>query len=145
MSFGNLYGSFENRMELCLGHKRRTNVTTKQPQTLGQVLRTARLEAGLSIRQVARSADINHSYLVKLENDQNDNPSAAHLQRLADVLELDASELLKFIGVESSATLPSPRVYFRRKFGLSDAEAARLTRIIADYTKPSNSKETNEI
>jgi len=119
-------------------------MATKQPQSLGQVLRTVRQEAGLSIRQVARSADINHSYLVKLENDQNDNPSAAHLQRLADVLELDASELLKFIGVESSATLPSPRVYFRRKFGLSDAEAARLTRIIADYTKPSNSKETND-
>ena len=119
-------------------------MTTKQPQTLGQVLRGARLTAGLSIRQVARSADINHSYLVKLENDQNGNPSAAHLQRLADVLELDASDLLKFIGVEPAGTLPAPRVYFRRKFGLSNAEAERLSRLIADYTKPSNSKETND-
>lgn len=114
-------------------------MATKGPHTLGTTLRTARLEARLSIRQLARAAGINHSYLVKLETDQNDNPSAAHLQRLADVLEIDASDLLTFIGVEPSSTLPSPRVYFRRKFGLSDAEAARLSHLIAEYTdKPSN-------
>src|SRR5437773_8917748 len=101
-------------------------MTTKGPETLGATLRAARLEAGLSVRQLARAAGINHSYLVKLETDQNDNPSAAHLQRLADALELDASDLLAFIGVEPSATLPSPRVYLRRKFGLSEADAARL-------------------
>lgn len=109
-------------------------MATNQPQTLGARLRAARLEAGLSIRQLAKAAGINHSYLVKLENDQNDNPSAAHLQRLADVLEMDASDLLSFIGVEPPSTLPSPRVYFRRKFGLSDAEAARLSRLIEEYT-----------
>ncbi|MGH3191128.1 MAG: helix-turn-helix domain-containing protein [Streptosporangiaceae bacterium] len=114
-------------------------MATKEPQTLGAYLRAARRDAGLSIRQLARAAEINHSYLVKLETDQNDNPSAAHLQRLADVLEIDASDLLAFIGVEPSSTLPSPRVYFRRKFGLSDTEAARLSRLIAEHTnKPSN-------
>jgi len=119
-------------------------MTSKQAQSLGQVLRAARLEAGLSIRQVARLADINHSYLVKLETDQAEHPSAIYLQRLADVLELDASDLLKFIGVDPASTLPSPRVYFRRKFGISEAEAARLSRLIADYTKPSNSKEAHD-
>lgn len=114
-------------------------MTTNGPQTLGAILRAARLEAGLSIRQLARAAGINHSYLVKLETDQMDNPSAVYLQRLADVLELDASDLLTFIGVEPSSTLPSPRVYFRRKFGLSVAEAAHLSHLIDEYThKPSN-------
>lgn len=114
-------------------------MATKQPKTLGTRLRASRLKAGLSIRQLARLADINHSYLVKLETDQNDNPSAAHLQRLADVLEIDASDLLAFIGVEPSSALPPPRVYFRRKFGLSSAEAARLSRLIEEYTtKPPN-------
>lgn len=112
-------------------------MATNQPPTLGTCLRTARLEAGLSIRQLARLAGINHSYLVKLETDQNDNPSAAHLQRLADVLEIDASDLLAFIGVEPSAALPSPRVYFRRKFGISEAEAAHLSRLIEEYTNKS--------
>jgi transcriptional regulator with XRE-family HTH domain len=113
-------------------------MTTRHPQTLGSLLRAARREAGLSIRELARLARINHSYLVKLETDQNDNPSAAHLQRLADVLELDAHDLLAFIGVDPSAALPSPRVYFRRKLGVSEAEAARLARLIEDPTKSPN-------
>ena len=115
-----------------------------QRQSLGQVLRAARLEAGLSTRQVATAAGLTHGYLVKLELDRIDNPSAAYLQRLADVLELDTGDLLSFIGVEPAATLPSPRVYFRRKLGVSDAEAARLSRLIADNTKPPNFKETHD-
>lgn len=119
-------------------------MTTHQRQTLGEVLRAARHATELSVRQVARAAGIHHSYLTKLENDQIDSPSASYLQRLADVLELDASELLGFIGVEPASTLPSPRIYFRRKFGMTDAEAASLSRLIAQYTKPPNHKETNE-
>ena len=112
--------------------------------SLGQVLRTARQEAGLSTRQVAKLADLTHGYLTKLENDQIDSPAAAYLQHLADVLELDASDLLAFIGVDPVSTLPTPLVYFRRKFGMSEAEAKRLSNLVADYTKPSNSKETHE-
>jgi len=118
-------------------------MSPQESHSLGQVLRAARLEAGLSTRQVAKLAELTHGYLTKLENDQIDSPAAAYLQRLADVLELDASDLLKFIGVEASATLPSPRVYFRRKFGLSNAEAEHLSRLIADYTKPINNSKEN--
>ena len=52
--------------------------------SLGVYLRTARTRAGLTVRELARLASIGHSYLVKLENDQKDNPSADVLQRLAD-------------------------------------------------------------
>ncbi len=44
--------------------------------------------------------------------DQNDNPSAEKLQRLAEVLELDPAELLAYIGVQPS--LPEPRLYSSR-------------------------------
>jgi transcriptional regulator with XRE-family HTH domain len=144
--FWNLYGSNENQFELCLGYKRKEPMNPKVPQSLGQVLRAARIEAGLSTRQVAKLAELTHGYLVKMENDQIESPSAAYLARLADVLELDTSDLLGFIGVEPSSILPSPRVYFRRKFGISEAEAERLSRLIAGYTKPpNNSKETHDI
>ena len=120
-------------------------MTPQSSPSLGGILRAARLEAGLSVRQVARIAGLTHGYLTKLENDQIDNPAAVYLQRLAEALELDASDLLVFIGIEAASTLPSPRVYFRRKFGLSDAEAERLSHLIADYTKPpNNSKETHD-
>jgi transcriptional regulator with XRE-family HTH domain len=120
-------------------------MTPNQPSSLGQVLQAARLEAGLSVRQVARLADLTHGYLTKLENNQIEQPAAIYLQRLADVLELDASDLLTFIGVAPASILPPPRVYFRRKLGLSDAEAIRLSRLIAEYTKPpTNHKETHD-
>lgn len=116
----------------------------KRPHSLGQLLRTARQESGLSTRQVAKLAGLTHGYLTRLENDQIESPAAAYLQHLADALELDGSVLLKFIGVEPASTLPPPRIYFRRKFGMSEAEAARLSRLIADYTKPPNNKETHD-
>jgi transcriptional regulator with XRE-family HTH domain len=103
--------------------------------TLGDRLRAARAEAGLSIRELARLAGINYSYLSKLESDQNDNPSADKLQRLAGVLDIDPAELLGYIGVEPSGTLPPPRVYFRRKYGVSEQDAEELSRIIESYTK----------
>jgi len=106
---------------------------TSKARTLGAYLRTARLKAGLSTHQLAARAHINQSYLVKLETDQNDHPSAETLQRLADTLSLDAAKLLQFIGVKPANVLPSPRVYFRRKLGVNAQQAAVLARLIKDY------------
>lgn len=102
--------------------------------TLGEYIRSARNEAGLSIRQLASLAGMNHSYLVKIETDQNDSPSADVLQRIAEVLEIDASELLAFVGVKPSSILPPATVYFRKKFGMSEAEAIEATRLIEQFT-----------
>lgn len=118
-------------------------MTPHQPQTLSAYLRAARLEAGLSIRQLARLSGVSHSYLVKLETDQKENPGADKLLRLAEVLEIDPSALLRFIGVEPPSTLPPPRVYFRRKFGMSEAEAARLSRLVEQHmNQPTNEGDT---
>ncbi|WP_410671269.1 helix-turn-helix domain-containing protein [Amycolatopsis sp. cmx-4-68] len=102
-------------------------------QTLGDYLRAARTKAGLSVRQLGTLSGMSHGYLVKLELGQQERPSAEHLMRLAEVLELDAVELLRFIGVEPTRVLPSAQVYFRRKYGLSDAEAEDLSRVVEDY------------
>ena len=99
--------------------------------SLGTRLRQARVAAGLSSRELAQLAGINQSYLVKLETDQNDNPSAEKLQRLADALGIDATELLRFIGVKPE--LPEPRLYFRRKLGVNADEAEVLAQLIEDY------------
>jgi transcriptional regulator with XRE-family HTH domain len=102
-------------------------------QTLGEYLREARKKAHLTVRQLGNLSSMSHGYLVKVELGQITNPSAEYLVRLADILELDVSELLAFIGVEPSTTLPPPHVYFRRKYGLSDTDAKELTQIIEDY------------
>ena len=113
-------------------------------QTLGEYLRAARKKANLSIRQLGNLSGVSHGYLVKLELGQMDNPSAEHLARLAEVLEVDVSELLAFIGIEPSTTLPPPRVYFRRKYGLSDTDAKELTQIIEDYTTKQRGEGIND-
>ncbi|HJQ08031.1 MAG TPA: helix-turn-helix domain-containing protein [Candidatus Saccharimonadales bacterium] len=90
-------------------------------QTLGAYLRKARMDAGLSVRDVAAQTGISHGYLVKLENDQKEHPAADKLIRLAKALAVDESKLLAYIGVEPTA--PEPKTYFRRHMGLNAREA----------------------
>jgi HTH-type transcriptional regulator, competence development regulator len=102
--------------------------------SLGEHIKTLREQAGYSQRQLAAQAGLHHSYLARLESGDNDKPAPDILQRIADVLEIDANELLAFIGIKPS--LPEPRVYFRRAYGLSQAEAEEAARLIAErYNK----------
>ena len=68
------------------------------------------------------------------------------VQRIAEALELDSSELLAFIGVKPSSVLPAPRMYFRRAYGMTDAEAqetaARIDDIIAELWANKRRKES---
>ena len=90
------------------------------------------------MRELERLTGVANSYLTKLELNQKTNPSAEILQKLADALELDASELLAFIGVKPAGTLPPARIYFRKKYGLSEADAAEAARLIERYTTKDN-------
>lgn len=105
---------------------------------LGVYLRTKREEAGLSIRELARLAHVDFAYLSRLEAGQKDNPSAELLQRLADVLEADASELLAYVGVKPA--LPEPRAYFRKQYGVSEADATEMARLLEKFTKQKGKK-----
>jgi transcriptional regulator with XRE-family HTH domain len=98
---------------------------THSEPTLGGTVRQYREAAGLSIRQLAPLVGAHHSMLARIEANQT-TPSADLVQRIADVLEADASELLAYIGVKPNT--PEPRVYFRKAYGLSDAEALEIVR-----------------
>ncbi len=114
--------------------------TPKQPAgddaSLGAVIRSHREAAGYSARQLATMAGINYAYLTRLETGDRSKPTADVLQRLAEALEIDADELLRFIGVK---TLPEPRAYYRRAYKLTDDEAAeaeqRMDEVIADLRR----------
>lgn len=99
--------------------------------SLGELLRDARVQAGLSIRQLAPKVGVHHSLLARLENGETERPSPELLQHLADELGLDVNELLACVGVTPS--LPEPRMYFRRKLGVSADEAEVLARLIEDH------------
>jgi|SRR5579859_2403501 len=100
-------------------------------RTLGGYLRAAREQAGMSQRQLARLVGVDNAYIFRLENGTKTDPSASLLQRIADALNVDNSELMAFIGVQPS--LPEPRLYFRRKLGVDADEAEVLARLIEEH------------
>ncbi len=105
--------------------------------SLGDILRTARQEAGLSVRDLAAQVGVHFTHIGQLESGKR-NPSPENLQRIAEVLNVDAEPLLAMIG------LPPPRMYFRRKFGVSEAEADVLARLIEHQLTKGKEKNPNE-
>ena len=101
--------------------------------SLGDYLRAARTKAGLSIRDLERVTGIANGYITKLERGQKTNPSAEVLLKLAEALELDASTLLAYIGMKSESLLPSPRVFFRSTYRLSDRETDEVLDMLTRY------------
>jgi transcriptional regulator with XRE-family HTH domain len=99
-------------------------------KSLASVIRKHREAANLSVRQLAAISGTHHSLLARIENGDVLSPSAELLYRLANTLEIDANELLVFIGVKPS--LPAPQVYFRKEFGVSDAEAREIVQLIEE-------------
>jgi transcriptional regulator with XRE-family HTH domain len=66
-------------------------------KTLGQVIRDARVAAGTSLREFARTLEITPSYQSDIENDRR-IPSEEVLKRVAGLLSLDFEELMALGG-----------------------------------------------
>jgi transcriptional regulator with XRE-family HTH domain len=107
-------------------------MSSKEITSLAAYLRDKREAAGLSQRQLAALAHVDHSYLAKLESGKiSTRPNPEHLQRLCDALGVDLAEAMSLLGIRS--TLPEPRVYFRRALGVSADDAEILAQLVADY------------
>jgi transcriptional regulator with XRE-family HTH domain len=104
--------------------------TGNKPTTLAGIIRAAREAAGLSVRQLAPLVGVHHSVLARIETGDIARPSPELLQNIADALEIDASELLAFVGVK--ANLPEPKIYFRKAYGMSEREAEEAEALIAE-------------
>lgn len=61
---------------------------------IGEVLRQARLKAGLTQEALAFAADVDRTYISYLENDQK-SPTLEMLVKLCRELKLPVSELIK--------------------------------------------------
>jgi transcriptional regulator with XRE-family HTH domain len=66
--------------------------------TLGTELQKVRKMKGLSLSAVAKPAGISATYLQKLERNEVDEPSPLKLSRVAEVLGLDYSDVLRLAG-----------------------------------------------
>jgi transcriptional regulator with XRE-family HTH domain len=88
-------------------------------RTLGEVLRDARVEAELTLRDIAKKLEIAPSYLSDIENDRR-VPSEDVLVRLAEELKLKVDDLMARagrVGDQAERYLkqhPTAGVLFRR-------------------------------
>jgi transcriptional regulator with XRE-family HTH domain len=101
------------------------------PVNLGAYVHYHREQAGLSQGQLAAAIGVHYSYIARIESGARAKPAADVLQRIADVLHIDSSSLLAFLGVRTS--LPEPRVYFRRKYGMDAREADVLAQLVEEF------------
>lgn len=115
---GNLDGEGRNHLR---------SVANMANKTLGDEIRSARLQKGLGLRELARSIDLTPSYLSDIENDRR-VPSEEVLKTLAGALDLDFDRLMGLagrFGDEAERLLrrtPASGVLFRRLSQREDAE-----------------------
>ena len=81
-------------------------------RSLGEVLRTARTDKGLSLRDVQRRTGIVSGHLSQIETDTIAKPEMALLWELAVAYDLDFAELLVLAGHATGA--PSSALHRRR-------------------------------
>lgn len=106
-------------------------------------LREARrkTDPSFSLRQFAEKVEISATFLSKVETGEFDPPAADKIKRMADLLEVDADELLALAGrfdpELGEIILDQPKAIAdllraAREKGLSADEIDELTRIIMD-------------
>jgi transcriptional regulator with XRE-family HTH domain len=71
---------------------------TAKKQTFGQALRKARLERKHSLRKFAEMVGISPTYLSQVEQDNVDPPTAERVQRMAELLGVNADEWISLAG-----------------------------------------------
>ena len=72
----------------------------KQKETIGEIVKNARLELGLSQGEVAQKASIQQSYLSRIERDEGRPSTIYVIEKIASVLKLDAEKLIKLLEIE---------------------------------------------
>jgi transcriptional regulator with XRE-family HTH domain len=98
-------------------------------QQLGKLLKTKRETLGLSIREVAKKADLMPSTVIRFEQAQRATPRPDALAKLAPVLEIPLSELYALAGYAVAEDLPSMPAYLRLKYrDLPEPAREELTR-----------------
>lgn len=70
----------------------------REKKNLGELLKSAREEAKLTLRDVEEKRGISNAYLSQLESNKIKKPSPVVLHKLSSLLQLQYSEVLKLAG-----------------------------------------------
>jgi len=100
--------------------------------TLGETLRAAREEAGLSKLQLEARSGVGRMNISRLEADWYQEPSPEDLMRLARVLELNETDLFLLAGLPVPKEAASLDIMLRTNYGVSEADVPKLKQQIED-------------
>lgn len=93
---------------------------------LGRLIQRSRDGKKLTLRELARLARLEYSWISRLENGQIAKPAPDKLQRLAQALELEIEDLYALSGYAISDRLPDFDAYLRCKYKLPDEAVSQL-------------------
>ena len=118
---------------------------TPRKRSIGELVEALRIEAGLSIRQLAAAADVNPANISRLERGEAPRPQPATLARLAEALGADLEQLYAAAGIVPERDLPSFVPYLRTRYGHLPPDKleelnATFERIAADYESSPRTK-----
>jgi transcriptional regulator with XRE-family HTH domain len=97
----------------------------KDMYLLGQRIREAREEAGLSARRLEEACGLDHSFISKLEKGKYQSVSTKSLTALANALDLPIEDLYAMAGYQVPDSLPSFGPYLRARYGAELPDGAR--------------------
>jgi transcriptional regulator with XRE-family HTH domain len=104
----------------------------EQEWDIGPRLRAERQRAGLSLAQLAGISGASKAYLIKLETEEDANPSLEILRRIAEALDLTIADLVgapPLRGVLDEHAVPASLKAFAEDAGLSRHEVETLASI----------------
>lgn len=107
----------------------------------GYILKTLRIEAGISLRELARSIDISPSYLSMVENSKQAVPTATRIAQLEEALRVPAGYLQSISrGVSSEVVsllqeVPEAADFFQmaKSKAMTSADFRHLTSFLSSY------------
>ncbi|MGH8903160.1 MAG: helix-turn-helix domain-containing protein [Egibacteraceae bacterium] len=116
-----------------------------RPNSLGDYVRQAREQAGLSVRQLAAEAGVAASNISRIENGETTLPTLELLKRIADVLDIDLAELLEYRGISLPKSPDRLNAYLRQQYqlpdkGIQEAQQA-IEQIAAKYKRKQRSQD----
>ena len=111
-----------------------------QLNALGQVIRTQRQLAKLSLRDLAALTDLSNAYLSQVERGMHE-PSVRVLRAIAEALSLPADSLLREAGLldaepeDADGTAASTEAAIRSDPNLSEAQKEALLTVYRSYRR----------
>jgi transcriptional regulator with XRE-family HTH domain len=93
---------------------------------LGEHIRRLRLAKGLGLREAARKAGVDATWLSRLEQGVYVSPDPRSIVKVAKALEVDVEELYVVAGLSTGQGLPGFAPYLRAKYDLPADAVAQL-------------------